>query len=197
MATKFDMTRADLEALKLPLSKEREDWLKSTIRDVPDFPKPGIVFKDLTTLMKNSEAFSCVLNSLSVTCEALKPTTIVGIEARGFILAPAIAHHLGVAFVPIRKPGKLPWKTEKVSYALEYGEDSVEVHQDAVNPGERVIIVDDLLATGGTAFAAKQLITRLGAKVVGAGFVVELEFLNGRQKLINGDDMEVFSVLHF
>lgn len=196
MATKFDMTRADLEALKLPLPKEREDWLKSTIRDVPDFPKPGIIFKDLTTLMKNAEAFSCVLNSLSVTCEALKPTTIVGIEARGFILAPAIAHHLGVGFVPIRKPGKLPWNTQKVSYALEYGEDSVEVHEDAVGAGDRVIIIDDLLATGGTALAATQLITRLGAKVVGAGFVVELGFLSGREKLL-GRDMEIFSVLHF
>ncbi|HMY51346.1 MAG TPA: adenine phosphoribosyltransferase [Candidatus Obscuribacter sp.] len=182
---------------KLPLSPERQDWLKSTIRDIPDFPKPGIIFKDLTTLMRNAEAFSCVLNSLSVTSEALKPTVIVGIEARGFILAPALAHHLGVGFVPVRKPGKLPWHTERVSYALEYGEDTVEVHRDAVTKGDRVVIIDDLLATGGTAMAAKQLMEKLGATVVGAGFVVELDFLDGRSRVKKDGDLEIFSVIQY
>lgn len=194
MSAKTDNTQV-ME--KLPLSPERQDWLKSTIRDIPDFPKPGIIFKDLTTLMKNAEAFSCVLNSLSNTCEALKPTVVVGIEARGFILAPAIAHHLGVGFVPVRKPGKLPWKTESVSYDLEYGKDTVEIHQDAVGKGDRVVIIDDLLATGGTALAAKNLIEKLGATVVGAGFVVELDFLGGRAKVQQGNDIEIFSVINF
>ncbi len=147
--------------------------------------------------MKNAEAFSCVLNSLSNTCEALNPTVVVGIEARGFILAPAIAHHLGVGFVPVRKPGKLPWKTESVSYDLEYGKDTVEIHQDAVGKGDRVVIIDDLLATGGTALAAKNLIEKLDATVVGAGFVVELDFLGGRAKVEQGSDLAVFSVINF
>lgn len=182
---------------KLPLTQERQDWLKSTIRDINDFPKPGIVFKDLTTLMKDAAAFSCVLNSLAVTCEALKPTVVAGIEARGFILAPAVAHHLGVGFVPVRKPGKLPWQTEKISYALEYGEDTLEIHSDAVTKGDRVVIIDDLLATGGTALATKHLIEKLGATVVGAGFVVELGFIDGRDKVLQGSPLEIFSVIQF
>jgi len=183
----------------LPLTPERQDWLKSTIRDIPDFPKPGIIFKDLTTLMKNAEAFACVLNSLSNTSEKLNPTVVVGIEARGFILAPAVAHHLGVGFVPVRKPGKLSYHVERVSYALEYGEDTVEVHKDAVGKGDRVVIIDDLLATGGTALAARQLMEKLGAEVVGAGFVVELDFLSGREKLLAGKEgaLEVFSVIQY
>jgi adenine phosphoribosyltransferase len=181
----------------LPLPVAQQDWLKSTIRDVPDFPKAGIVFKDLTTLMKDPIAFKLVLNALTFHCATLKPTMIVGIEARGFILAPAIAHHLDVGFVPIRKPGKLPWQTEKISYALEYGEDSMEIHKDAVGPEDRVIIIDDLLATGGTALAAKHLLKKLGANVVGAGFIVELDFLDGRKKLLEDQELDVYSVIHY
>ena len=194
------MTQKHVEeqiSLTLPLSTEQSDWLKGTIRDVPDFPKQGIVFKDLTTLMKDPRAFSFVLNCLAAKCRELKPTVIVGIEARGFILAPAIAHQLDVGFVPVRKPGKLPWHTEKVSYDLEYGQDAIEVHKDAVSKTDRVIIIDDLLATGGTALAAKQLMAKLGAQVLACGFVVELDFLNGRDKVTSGDTTEIFSVVHF
>ncbi len=185
------------EVLSLPLPEAQQDWIKSIIRDVPDFPKKGIVFKDLTTLMKDPIAFKLVLNALTYSCRALKPTVIVGIEARGFILAPAIAHHLDVGFVPIRKPGKLPWQTEKMSYALEYGEDTIEIHKDAVTSEDRVVIIDDLLATGGTALAAKHLLRKLGANIVGAGFVVELDFLDGRKKLVENEDLNVYSVIHF
>jgi adenine phosphoribosyltransferase len=181
--------------LTLPLAKEREDWLKSTVRDVVDYPKPGIVFKDLTTLMRDAEAFSFVLDALANTARKVQPTVVVGIEARGFILAPVVAHQLGLGFVPVRKPGKLPWEVEKQAYALEYGEDTIEVHKDSFNPGDRVLIVDDLLATGGTAKAAKSLVEKLGATVVGAGFVIELAFLDGREQL--GLDDNVFSVIRY
>jgi adenine phosphoribosyltransferase len=183
--------------LTLPLSDEQSQWLKGVIRDVPDFPKPGIIFKDLTTLMKDPKAFSFVLDCLIKQCRKYNPTVIVGIEARGFILAPVVAHQLGVAFVPVRKPGKLPWQTEKVSYALEYGEDSIEVHKDAVTKEDRVIIIDDLLATGGTALACKQLMEKLNAQVVACGFVVELDFLSGRSKVIGDSKLDIFSVVHF
>ena len=189
---------ADQElSLTLPLTDEQSTWLKGVIRDVPDFPKAGIVFKDLTTLMKDPRAFSFVLNCLAEKCRALKPTVIVGIEARGFILAPAIAHQLDVGFVPVRKPGKLPWQTEKISYELEYGHDSLEVHKDAVNKTDRVIIIDDLLATGGTALAAKHLLSGLGAQILACGFVVELDFLKGKSKVVGEDQTEIFSVIHF
>jgi adenine phosphoribosyltransferase len=181
----------------LPLSDEQSNWLKGIIRDVPDFPKQGIIFKDLTTLMKDAKAFSFVLDCLAEQCRKYNPTVIVGIEARGFILAPVVAHQLGVGFVPVRKPGKLPWQTEKVSYALEYGEDSIEVHKDAVSKDDRVIIIDDLLATGGTALAAKQLMQKLNAQVVACGFVVELDFLSGQPKVVGNDKLDVFSVIHF
>lgn len=181
----------------LPLSDEQSQWLKDIIRDVPDFPKPGIMFKDLTPLMKDSKAFSFVLECLAAQCRQYKPTVIVGIEARGFILAPAVAHLLGVGFVPVRKPGKLPWQTEKVSYALEYGEDSIEVHKDAVTQADRVVIIDDLLATGGTALAAKQLMQKLHAQVVACGFVVELDFLSGKSKVVGSDKLDLFSIIHF
>jgi adenine phosphoribosyltransferase len=183
--------------LTLPLSDQQSQWLKGTIRDVPDFPKAGIIFKDLTTLMKDAKAFSFVLDCLAAKCRQYKPTVIVGIEARGFILAPAVARQLEVGFVPVRKPGKLPWQTEKISYALEYGEDSIEVHKDAVTKDDRVIIIDDLLATGGTALAAKQLMQKLNAQVVACGFVVELDFLSGRKKVIGDDKLELFSIIHF
>ena len=188
---------AGQDTKSLPLSDEQSTWLKGIIRDVPDFPKAGIVFKDLTTLMKDGKAFSFVLDCLVEQCRLYKPTVIVGIEARGFILAPAIAHQLGIGFVPVRKPGKLPWQTEKVSYALEYGEDTVEMHKDAVTKDDRVIIIDDLLATGGTACAAKHLVQKLNAQVVACGFVVELDFLNGKPKVIGDDKMDIFSIIHF
>jgi adenine phosphoribosyltransferase len=183
------------QATYLPISREKADWLKGTIRDIPDFPKPGIVFKDLTTLLKNKEAFKYVIDVLAEKFAPLKPDYIVGIEARGFILGPAIAHAIGVGFIPIRKPGKLPHKVEKAVYELEYGTDTVEIHADAVEKGDRVIVIDDLLATGGTAEAAYRLLKTIGADVVGIGFIIELAFLNGRKKLPSS--AEVFSIISY
>lgn len=179
----------------LPISREKADWLKSTIRDIPDFPKKGIVFKDLTTLLKDKEAFAYTIDVLSEKFAALKPTYIAGIEARGFILGPAIAHKIGCGFIPIRKPGKLPHKTEKAVYELEYGSDCLEIHADAVDKGDRVVIIDDLLATGGTAEAAYRLLNTIGAEVIGLGFIIELTFLKGKAKLPASAD--VFSIIQF
>lgn len=179
----------------LPITEAKANWLKTKVRDIPDYPKPGIIFKDLTTLFRDAEAFAFVIDALTEKVKEFKPTRLVGIEARGFILAPTIAYKLGVGFVPIRKPGKLPYKTEKVSYALEYGEDSVEVHVDSFDKNERVVIIDDLLATGGTALAACQLVEKLGARVAAAGFVVSLDFLNGRKRLPS--QLEVFSLIQY
>jgi adenine phosphoribosyltransferase len=181
--------------LSLPISAAQADWLKGKIRDIPDFPKPGIIFKDLTTLFGDAEAFAYVLDVLTERCKALKPDLIAGIEARGFILAPTIAYKLGLGFVPIRKPGKLPHKVEKLEYDLEYGKDTIEIHADAVNHQHRVVLIDDLLATGGTAGAARKLLEILGAKVVGVGFVVELGFLKGRAKL--SGDSDVFAIVNY
>jgi adenine phosphoribosyltransferase len=178
-----------------PVSQTKADWLKSKIRDVPDYPKAGIVFKDLTTLFKDREAFAFVIDALTDKCKQLNATKIVGIEARGFILAPTVAYKLGLGFVPIRKPGKLPYKTEQVSYELEYGEDSVHIHIDSFDKGERVVIIDDLLATGGTAAAACKLVEKLGAKVLGCGFVVDLSFLKGKEKL--SKQVDVFSLVEY
>lgn len=183
------------QATYLPIPKEKSDWVKSTIRDIPDFPKPGIVFKDLTTLMKNPDAFAYVIDVLAEKFAPLKPRYIAGIEARGFILGPTIAHKMHIGFIPIRKPGKLPHNVEKAVYDLEYGTDCVEIHVDAVDKGDRVIIIDDLLATGGTAEAASRLLKQVGAEVAGIGFVVELSFLNGRKKLPAG--VETFSVIQY
>lgn len=187
-----DMTKTDT---CLPITEAKANWLKTKVRDIPDYPKPGIIFKDLTTLFRDAEAFAFVIDALTEKVKEFKPTRLVGIEARGFILAPTIAYKLGVGFVPIRKPGKLPYKTEKVSYALEYGEDSVEVHVDSFDKNERVVIIDDLLATGGTALAACQLVEKLGARVAAAGFVVSLDFLNGRKRLPS--QLEVFSLIQY
>jgi len=181
--------------LTLPLDDKKQDWLKCKIRDIPDFPKPGIIFKDLTTLFADAESFKFVLDSMAEHCRELKPDVIAGIEARGFIFAPTIAYQLGLGFVPMRKPGKLPYKVESLQYDLEYGTDRIEIHSDAVGHGHRVVLIDDLLATGGTAGAARQLLTNLGAKVVGVGFVVELAFLKGRARL--GDSSDVFSLLTY
>ena len=159
------------------------DHLKSLIREVPDFPKPGINFYDITTLLKSPEGLRGVVDALCAEFRGERVDTVVGIEARGFIFAPAMAYHLGAGFVPARKPGKLPSECATVSYDLEYGQDALQVHRDAVGRGHRVVIADDLLATGGTARAVVDLVEQLGGEVVGLAFVVELEFLPGRERL--------------
>jgi adenine phosphoribosyltransferase len=163
------------------------DNLKKLIREVPDFPKPGINFYDITTLLKQAEGLRLTVDALSAEFTGEKVDVVLGIEARGFIFAPALAYHLNAGFVPVRKPSKLPAETAKISYALEYGEDTLEIHRDAVGAGDRVIIADDLLATGGTAKAAVDLVESLGGIVIGLVFVVELEFLPGREKLAGYD----------
>ncbi|HZH90511.1 MAG TPA: adenine phosphoribosyltransferase [Pyrinomonadaceae bacterium] len=163
------------------------DNLKQLIREVPDFPKPGINFYDITTLLKQAEGLRLTVDALSSEFAGEKVDVVLGIEARGFIFAPALAYHLNAGFVPVRKPSKLPAETAKISYALEYGEDTLEIHRDAVGAGDRVIIADDLLATGGTARAAVDLVESLGGVVAGLVFVVELEFLPGREKLAGYD----------
>lgn len=159
------------------------DELKKLIREVPDFPKAGINFYDITTLLQNPEGFRKTIDALAAEFEGTSVDTVIGIESRGFIFAPVLAHRLGAGFVPVRKPGKLPWEKISVSYALEYGEDTLEMHRDAVGEGHRVLIADDLLATGGTARAVVDMVEGLGGNVVGLGFIVELEFLPGRKKL--------------
>jgi len=157
--------------------------LKAVIRDVPDFPKPGIVFKDITTLLKNPKAFRRALDLFTVLCGDHLADKVVAIESRGFIVGAPLADRLGLGFVPLRKPGKLPGKTMRHTYTLEYGEDCLEIHDDAVMPGERVLIVDDVIATGGTACAAGELVRKLGGVVAAYAFLVELSFLNGRSRL--------------
>jgi len=159
------------------------DNLKSLIREVPDFPKPGINFYDITTLLKQPEGLRATVDALAAQFEGTKVDAVVGIEARGFIFAPALAYHLGAGFVPVRKPRKLPAERAAISYDLEYGQDTLEIHRDAIGNGHRVIIADDLLATGGTARAVVDLVEQLGGTVLGLVFVVELEFLPGRKKL--------------
>jgi len=153
------------------------------IREVPDFPKPGINFYDITTLLKHPEGLRNTVDALAAEYAGEKVDTVIGVEARGFIFAPALAYHLGAGFVPVRKPKKLPSECVSISYDLEYGQDALEIHRDAVGSGHRVIIADDLLATGGTAKAVCDLVEGLGGTVVGLVFVVELEFLPGRAKL--------------
>ena len=157
--------------------------LKELIREVPDFPKPGINFYDITTLLKHPDGLRKTVDALATEYDGEKVDTVIGVEARGFIFAPALAYHLGAGFVPVRKPKKLPAECASISYDLEYGQDTLEIHRDAVGNGHRVIIADDLLATGGTAKAVCDLVEGLGGTVVGLVFVVELEFLPGRQKL--------------
>ena len=159
------------------------DVLKAKIRNVPDFPKPGILFYDVTTLLRDRDGLRMALDGLTRPFEGRGIELVVGIESRGFILGAAIADRIGAGFVPVRKVGKLPSKTVKATYALEYGSDSLEVHSDAIEPGQRVVIIDDLLATGGTAAATVGLVKELGGKVEGIGFLIELIELNGRQKL--------------
>jgi adenine phosphoribosyltransferase len=161
----------------------RERLLRSLVRDVPDFPKPGIVFKDITPLIGSAAGLRAAVAELAARYRSRRPTRIVGVESRGFIFGAALADRLGVGFVPVRKPGKLPWKTRRERYALEYGTDAVEIHVDGVGRADRVVVVDDLLATGGTAAATVRLVRRCGAEVLEAAFVIELEFLHGRRKL--------------
>ena len=163
------------------------DDLKQLIREVPDFPKKGILFYDITTLLKEKSGFKKVIDALTDQIRPHKPDVVLGIEARGFIFAPSVAYNLGAGFVPVRKPKKLPAETERISYELEYGMDTLEMHKDAVRPGMRVAIADDLLATGGTALASVRLVEKLGGKVVAASFVIELEFLKGRDRLAGYD----------
>lgn len=163
------------------------DHLKATIREVPDWPKKGILFYDITTLLKNGPALREAIDGLITPYKDKKVDLVVGVEARGFIFAPSVALILGAGFVPVRKPGKLPAATHKVTYDLEYGSDCLEIHQDAIRPGQRVLIVDDLIATGGTAKAVAQMVQKMGGTVVGLAFVVELEFLSGREKLSGFD----------
>jgi adenine phosphoribosyltransferase len=170
------------------------EHLKSLVREVPDFPKKGILFYDITTLLKDKVGFATLIDALSEHYLDVKIDLVLAIEARGFIFGPALAYRLNAGFVPIRKPGKLPAATVQWKYELEYGLDTLEIHKDAIQPGQRVIIVDDLLATGGTANACMQLAKSLGAEVAGLGFVVELDFLSGRKKF---DGTEVFSLLHY
>ncbi len=159
------------------------DNLRALIREVPDFPKPGINFYDITTLLKHPDGLRQTVDALAAEYQGEKVDTVIGVEARGFIFAPALAYHLGAGFVPVRKPKKLPAECVAVSYDLEYGQDTLEIHRDAVGNGHRVLIADDLLATGGTAKAVCNLVEQLGGTVAGLVFVVELEFLQGRKKL--------------
>lgn len=164
------------------------------IRDVPDFPQKGIVFKDITPLLKNPKAFRDVVGRLATHYKTRKIDGVVAIEARGFIIGAPLALELGVAFIPVRKKGKLPHKTISIEYALEYGTATIEMHRDGVLPGKRLLIVDDVLATGGTALAAKSLIEKLGGKVAGLAVLIELGFLNGREKL---PGVDVFSLVKY
>lgn len=168
--------------------------LKKLIREVPDFPKPGILFYDITTLLKDAGGLTKLTEALLARYKDNPPDVVAGIEARGFMFGPILATHLRRGFVPVRKPGKLPAESIRVTYELEYGSDSLEMHKDAVEPGQRVLVVDDLLATGGTAAATCQLIEKLGGVVSGVACVIELDFLQGRKKLANYD---VFSVLQY
>jgi adenine phosphoribosyltransferase len=168
--------------------------LKALIRTIPDFPKPGILFYDITTLLKDPKGFAMLIDALAQYYMEKDIDLVLGIEARGFIFGPALAYRLNAGFVPVRKPRKLPGPTARVTYDLEYGSDTLEIHQDAIEPGQRVVVVDDLLATGGTMEATTRLVQQLGGKIAGLGFAVELDFLKGRDRL---QDYDVFSLLHY
>jgi len=168
--------------------------LKKTIRDIPDFPKKGILFKDITTLLKDKKALKVSVDLLAKQFGKKGIKYVVGIESRGFIFGTALAYKLGVGFIPVRKKGKLPAKVRSVTYALEYGTDTLEIHEDALKKGDKIVIVDDLLATGGTVSAVAKLVAASGAKIVGVGFIIELAFLNGREKL---KGLPVYSVIQY
>jgi len=168
--------------------------LKEHIRDIPDFPKKGIIFKDISTLLKNPKAFGKSIDTLAKTFKKSKIKYVVGVEARGFIFGAALAYALGSGFIPVRKKGKLPYKTKSVTYQLEYGMDTLEIHEDAIPANARVLVVDDLLATGGTIKAVIDLLKLQNAKIVGLAFLVELEFLKGKEKL---KDLPIYSVIQY
>jgi adenine phosphoribosyltransferase len=173
---------------------EHSEALKLKIREIPDFPKPGILFYDLTTLFKDPTGLRQVIDIFTQRYQTERIEKVIGIESRGFILGPPLAYNLGAGFVPVRKPGKLPAPTLQASYDLEYGKDTLEIHRDAVQPGERVLIIDDLIATGGTAAAVVHMVRQLSADLAGLAFLVELDFLKGRDRLL---DVDVFSVLKY
>tara|TARA_R110000850_G_scaffold66894_11_gene148482 strand:- start:2950 stop:3483 length:534 start_codon:yes stop_codon:yes gene_type:complete len=177
------------------VNQDNIDLLNSAIRDVHDFPKEGIVFKDITPMIADGKLFRLTTEMFAETLNGEKPDKVIGIDARGFIFGAALADRLGVGFVPVRKKGKLPWETTGVAYSLEYGEAHVEIHRDAIKPGERVILVDDLLATGGTAGAAIKLVKELGGEIICVSFLIELEFLKGRENL--DSDVRVEALLAY
>jgi adenine phosphoribosyltransferase len=168
--------------------------LKEKIRNIPDFPVKGIQFKDITTLLKDKEAFKCSIDEITKHCSKYQIDYIAGIEARGFIIGAPVAYQLGIGFLPVRKPEKLPSEVEKISYELEYGENILEIHKDAIDRGDKIMVVDDLLATGGTTAAVFKLIEKLGGKVIGASFIIELVFLNPREKL---EGYDIFSLVQY
>jgi adenine phosphoribosyltransferase len=170
------------------------DSLKALVRTVPDFPKPGILFYDITTLLKDKTGFAQMIDALAAHYLTQQIDLVLGIEARGFIFGPALAYRLNAGFVPVRKPRKLPAPVARVTYDLEYGSDSLEIHLDAIQPGRKVVLVDDLLATGGTMEATVKLVKQLGGQIAGLGFAVELDFLKGRERFAEYD---VFSLLHY
>ena len=190
---RFEELRLNVQT-NMPIETVDCDGLKKLIREVPDFPKKGILFYDITTLLKDKVGFARLIDALSENYIDKEIDLVLGMEARGFIFGPALAYRLNAGFVPVRKPGKLPAETVKISYELEYGSNALEIHRDAIKKGQRILIVDDLLATGGTAVATADLASGLGAQIAGLAFVVELDFLRGREKLAKYD---VFSLLHY
>jgi adenine phosphoribosyltransferase len=172
---------------------EVADRMSALVRDIPDFPRPGITFKDITPLLADAGAFRAAVDGIAGRFDGATVDRVLGVEARGFILAAPIAYRFGAGFTPVRKAGKLPWQVEAEEYALEYGTDLLEIHRDAVAPGERVLVVDDVLATGGTAAATVRLVERLGGEVVGLGFALELAFLDGRSRLPGRDVQSLVS----
>lgn len=169
-------------------------WLKEHVREIPDFPRPGVSFKDITPLLGDARAFGFTIDALCEPFLGRQVDKVLGIEARGFIVASAVAYRFGAGFVPVRKAGKLPWEIEQQEYALEYGNDLLEIHRDALEPGEKALIVDDVLATGGTAAAAAQLVERLRGEVLGIAVILELGFLGGRDRL---PDREIVSLVRY
>ncbi|MDE3206391.1 MAG: adenine phosphoribosyltransferase [Acidobacteriota bacterium] len=174
--------------------EDRSGWLKDLIRDIPDFPRPGVGFKDITPLLADPKAFAGTVEAMTEPFRDRGVDKVIGIEARGFIIAAPVALDLGAGFVPVRKAGKLPWEVHAESYSLEYGEDTLEVHLDAVGPGDRVLIVDDVLATGGTAAAVARMVDHMGAEPVGYSFILELAFLGGRGRIGN---LDTFSLVTY
>lgn len=187
-------SQRDFVALTGALTPEREHWLKQFVRSLPDFPQPGILFRDITPLLQNSETMRFTLEAIAARYRNANIQKVVGIESRGFIFGVPIAYLLGVGFAPVRKQGKLPAETMSIEYSLEYGSAALEIHKDALKPGERALIVDDLLATGGTAAATRQLVEQVGGVAISLAFVIELTALKGREKLPGAD---VFSLLSY